>query len=26
VDWDHVIRPLYDRCWISIFGSRTQVL
>ena len=26
VDWDHVIRPLYDRCWIPIFGSRTQVL
>ena len=26
VDWDHVIRPLYDRCWILIFGSRTQVL
>ena len=26
VDRDHVIRPLYDRCWIPIFGSRTQVL
>ena len=26
VDWDHVIRPLYDRCWILMFGSRTQVL
>jgi hypothetical protein len=26
VDWDHVIRPLYDRCWIPIFGSMTQVL
>ena len=26
VDWDHVIRPLYDRCWMPIFGSRTQVL
>jgi len=26
VDWDHVMRPRYDRCWIPIFGSRTQVL
>ena len=26
VDRDHVVRPLYDRCWIPIFGSRTQVL
>ena len=26
VDWDHVMRPIYDRCWIPIFGSRTQVL
>jgi hypothetical protein len=26
VDWDHVMRPLYDRCWIPSFGSRTQVL
>ena len=26
VDCDHVIRPLYDRCWMPIFGSRTQVL
>ena len=26
VDWDHVMRPLYDRYWIPIFGSRTQVL
>lgn len=26
VDWDHVIRPLYDRCWNPIFDSRTQVL
>src|SRR5258707_183186 len=26
VDGDHVICPLYDRCWIPIFGSRTQVL
>jgi hypothetical protein len=26
MDRDHVVRPLYDRCWIPIFGSRTQVL
>jgi hypothetical protein len=26
VDWDHMIPLLYDRCWIPIFGSRTQVL
>jgi hypothetical protein len=26
VDRDHVIGLLYDRCWIPIFGSRTQVL
>ncbi len=26
VDRDHMIRLLYDRCWIPIFGSRTQVL
>ncbi len=26
VDWDHMIRLLYDRCWTSIFGSRIQVL
>jgi hypothetical protein len=26
VDRDHVVRPPYDRCWIPIFGSRTQVL
>ena len=26
VDRDHVIRPLYYRCWIPIFGSKTQVL
>ena len=26
VDRDHVVRLLYDRCWISIFGSKTQVL
>src|ERR1044071_1909273 len=26
VDWDHAISPLYGRCWIPIFGSRTQVL
>ena len=26
VDRDHVVRPLYDRCCIHIFGSMTQVL
>ena len=26
VNRDHVVRPLYDRCWIPIVGSRTQVL
>ena len=25
-DRNHVIRSLYDHCWIPIFGSRTQVL
>ena len=26
VNWDHVILLVYERCWISIFGSSTQVL